>query len=142
MGFLMEIVNDNFYFIMYSTISTLSERCFRSPHLKVRSLSSIFSRPDSLSGRLKCQSTVRWLKNVNFANMKLNLTTKSYVLNRMALLKMLKNSLFSSVNLNLKNCYHYAQEQAAAILKTAMGKIDLKVGRLKAGAASPRSAET
>ncbi|XP_046458559.1 multiple PDZ domain protein-like isoform X8 [Daphnia pulex] len=33
-----------------------------------------------------------------------------------------------------------SQEQAAAILKTAMGKIDLKVGRLKAGAASPRSA--
>lgn len=34
----------------------------------------------------------------------------------------------------------FFQEQAAAILKTAMGKIDLKVGRLKAGAASPRSA--
>jgi len=33
-----------------------------------------------------------------------------------------------------------SQEQAAAVLKTAMGKIDLKVGRLKAGAASPRSA--
>lgn len=36
--------------------------------------------------------------------------------------------------------FFYFQEQAAAILKTAMGKIDLKVGRLKAGAASPRSA--
>jgi hypothetical protein len=36
--------------------------------------------------------------------------------------------------------FFFFQEQAAAILKTAMGKIDLKVGRLKAGAASPRSA--
>ena len=45
------------------------------------------------------------------------------------------------MNLNLILIFHFFfQEQAAAILKTAMGKIDLKVGRLKAGAASPRSA--
>ena len=44
--------------------------------------------------------------------------------------------------INVDDCitFTYTQEQAAAILKTAMGKIDLKVGRLKAGAASPRSA--
>lgn len=54
--------------------------------------------------------------------------------------QVLKFFIFSIVKrIEFEFAFFY-QEQAAAILKTAMGKIDLKVGRLKAGAASPRSA--
>lgn len=42
------------------------------------------------------------------------------------------------LNVNGSDLRTASQEQAAALLKTAMGKIDLKIGRLKAGAACPK----
>jgi len=42
------------------------------------------------------------------------------------------------LNVNGSDLKTASQEQAAALLKTAMGKIDLKIGRLKAGAAGPK----
>ena len=57
---------------------------------KVRSLSSLPGRPSALSARLKLQSEVTWWNLANFDNLKETCTTKSTILNKMALFKMQK----------------------------------------------------
>ena len=54
---------------------------------KVRSFFSLSGRPSGLSARLKLQADVTWSKFANFVNLTTICTTKSTILNTMALFK-------------------------------------------------------